>query len=105
MNILAELEDFILLRRRRALAREIALLIDTGLGCWARMRNVMKEIAVIDELRAPRPAPDERHPSHACLMRRQKALDGLELVGGFAGRMLLVLAAIAGLNWAATLWP
>lgn len=105
MNILDELEDFILLRRRRVLVREMALLIDTGVGCWARMRNVMKEISVIDQLRLPRPAPEERHPSYACQMRRQKVMDAVELVGGFAGRMLLVLGAIIGLSWAATLWP
>lgn len=105
MNILDELEDFILLRRRRVLVREMALLIDTGADGWARTRNVMKEISVIDELRLPRPAPEDLHPSYACQMRRQKVMDGIELVGGFAGRMLLVLAAIAGLNWAASLWP
>lgn len=105
MNILDELEDFILLRRRRALVREMALLIDTGLGGWARMRNVMKEIGVIDRLRMPRPVPEERHPSYACQMRRQKIMDAIELVGGFVGRMLLVLAGVIALNWAATLWP
>lgn len=101
MNILDELEDFILLRRRRVLVREMALLIDTGIGGWARMRNVMKEIGVIDRLRLPRPAPEERHPSYA----RQKVMDAIELVGGFAGRMLLVLAGVIALNWASSLWP
>lgn len=105
MNILDELEDFILLRRRRVLVREMALLIDTGIGGWARMRNAMKEISVIDRLRLPRPAPEERHPSYACQMRRQKVMDAIELVGGFAGRMLLVLAGVIALNWAASLWP
>jgi len=105
MNILDELEDFILLRRRRALVIEMALLIDIGMqGCY-RTRTVMKEIAVIDQLRLPRPVPEELHPSYACQMRRQKVMDGLELVGGFAGRMLVVLAAVIALNWAASLWP
>lgn len=105
MNILDELEDFILLRRRRVLVREMALLIDIGVCGSSRGARVMKEIAVIDQLRLPRPAPEERHPSYACQMRRQKVMDGIELVGGFAGRMLLVLAAVVALNWLATLWP
>lgn len=105
MNILDELEDFILLRRRRVLVREMALLIDLGACCGSRCFMIMKEIAVIDRLRWPRPAPEERHPSYACQMRRQKVMDAIELVGGFAGRMLLVLAGVIALNWAASLWP
>lgn len=99
------MKDFLLRRRRRVLVREMALLIDSGLGCWARTSAVMREIAEIDRQRAPAAAPVERHPGYAGQLRRAKAWDAFQIAGNFLGRMLLVLVAVLALNWAATLWP